>query len=574
MRFDDLAANFELIERTASRNEMYEVIASLYRLSSPEEIAPVAYLLEGSLLPPYEAVETGVGERTAALAVALAARVDASEIRAAAREVGDLGLAARAALPARRRRTLTVLAVHEALLEIARMSGRGSSERKVAALAALLARATPREAAYIVRVTLGRMRLGVGAPTILEAVARTEEDPRYARKVLERAYNLCSDIGLVLATLRAHGLTAVARFKVRVGSPVRMMKAERLRDPGEIVAKLGRCAAEAKLDGFRCQVHVKGKTVRIYSRNLEPMTDMFPEVTAAIRTQVRARSAIIDGEALAVDEATGEFLPFQVTVQRKRKHDVDKLADEFPLAFVAFDVLYADGRDLTPSAYEARRTVLEKMIEPNERVRLVDRRIVDGAEELDEFFRMATERGDEGIIAKRLSGAYEAGARSFDWIKLKRAYQSELADTVDIAVVGYLAGRGNRAQLGIGALLGAVYDEASDTFKTVAKVGSGLTREGWTAIREALDAARVDAQPARVDARLVPDVWVNPSIVVTVLADEITRSPIHTAGIDGAGRGLALRFPRVVDGPRDDKSAEDATTVTEIEEMFSLQRRR
>jgi DNA ligase-1 len=300
---------------------------------------------------------------------------------------------------------------------------------------------------------------------------------------------------------------------------------------------------------------------------------MFPDIAAALRAEFGARSAILDGEALAVDVETGEFHPFQVTAQRKRKQRINEMAEELPLHLVAFDLLYVDGKDLTHQHYTVRRAELARRIKGGGRIQLSEGELVESPEQLQSFFDAGLERGHEGVIAKRLDSGYEPGARNYNWIKLKRAYHSELNDTVDVVIVGYLRGRGYRARFGIGSLLCAVYDERTDTFKSVGKIGSGLSDENWVRMKKALDAEKVKHQPARVDSRLAPDVWVEPKLVVTVLADEITRSPVHTAAPDEQGRGLALRFPRVVGFIRDDKSAEDATTTKEIAEMFAQQRR-
>src|SRR5215475_3319797 len=233
---------------------------------------------------------------------------------------------------------------------------------KVESLADLMRVASPLSALYIARFVVGRMRLGVGAPTIIEAVARSQPDSKEARTVIERAYNLCSDLGLTLKTMRERGLAGLKKFKAHVRAPVRMMLAERLPNAEAIVKRLGRCAVEAKLDGFRCQIHLSSRKVEIFSRNLERTTEMFPDISAASRDAVGARSAIIDGEAVAVDEATGEFHPFQVTAQRKRKHKIEEMAREFPLVFVAFDLLYANGKDYINQEYQTRRAALEKLI--------------------------------------------------------------------------------------------------------------------------------------------------------------------------------------------------------------------
>lgn len=572
MRFAELARSLEALENTSGRREMYSQLGALFGKAAGDEVAPLAYLLEGRLLPAFEGVETGMGERTAALSVAAATKCSDVDVAVASSTLGDLGLAAEELTPPSRRPKLSLTEVYQGLLAIARTGGRGSTEGKQKLLTAILAQAAPLECRYIVRLTLGRLRMGVAAPTIIEALARREEDPKAARRTIERAYNTCSDLGAVLSTLFTDGLGALERFKVRVGSPVRPMLAERLPSAEKIVEKIGRCEVEAKLDGFRCQVHLKGGKVEIFSRNLERTTDMFPDIARALREEFSAHSAILDGEALAVNEETGEFHPFQVTVQRKRKQKIEQMAEELPLHLVAFDLLYVDGKDLTHRPYTERRKELAGRIKGGGRLQLSDGELVETGGQLQDFFDASLERGHEGVVAKRLDSGYEPGARNYNWIKLKRAYQGELNDTVDVCLVGYLLGRGYRARFGIGSLLGAVYDESTDTFRSVCKIGSGLSDENWARIKALLDTQRAGRKPARVDSRFVPDVWVEPKFVVTVLADEITRSPVHTAAQDEQGRGLALRFPRVVDFVRDDKSPEDATTTTEIARMFSQQR--
>jgi DNA ligase 1 len=589
MNFDELTKYFERLDGARGRLKMYGLLGELLSKAGEEEVAEIAYLLEARLGPPFAAVNIGMGERMVAAAVAAATKESERKVSKLYKELGDLGLVARRLTPKNRRGKLTVSEVYSSLLEIARTSGRGSAEKKVKRLADLIGSVSPLSALYIARFVVGRMRLGVGAPTIIEAVARLQTDAKEARAVIERAYNLCSDLGLTIKTLRERGLGGLKKFKAHVGAPVRMMLAERLPNAEAILKRLGRCAVEAKLDGFRCQVHLSGRKVEIFSRNLERTTDMFPDIASAVAASVRARNAIIEGEAVAVDEATGEFHPFQVTAQRKRKYKIEEMAREFPLVFVAFDLLYADGKDYINQEYRTRRAALEKLIKqpgrsapaksaksakPDGRVRVVERIVTEDASELQEFFDEHIERGLEGVVAKRLDSRYEAGARNFNWIKLKRAYRGELSDTIDVAVVGYLRGRGMRARLGIGALLAAVYNKKKDSFETVGKVGSGLSEKNWVRLRELLDEAAAPDKPARVDSRLVPDTWVEPQYVMTVLADEITRSPVHTCARDETGAGLALRFPRVVGFIREDKSPEDATTVEEIKKMYAMQKKR
>ena len=575
MRFAELVEYFERLEATTKRLEMFDILSELFRACDREEIDKVVYFCQEQLLPPFRGVEIGMAEKLILRAIARATEATEAQVSRLNKERGDPGLVVEELLRQRKARStgLRVSEVYETLLRIAETTGEGSVERKVGMLAELLQASSPKEARYIARFVLGRLRLGVGDPTILDALSKAVAGDRSLRPELERAYNLCSDLGLVARTLFEQGIEGIRAFRIRVGHPIRPALAERLPSAEEIVGKLGRCAVEVKLDGFRCQIHKDGDRVEIFSRNLERTTPMFPELIEAVRQQIDAREAILEGEAVAVNEETGEIYPFQVTVQRKRKHGVEEMMREYPLVLFAFDLLYADGRDYTPEPYAARFEALSQRIRPDGRIRLVDRIVTDDPRVIQRFFDEAIARGMEGIVAKRLDAPYQAGARGFHWIKLKRSYKGELTDTIDVVVVGYFRGRGMRAKLGIGALLGAVYDPDSDTFKTVAKIGSGLTEEEWVRLREMLDAIRVEHRPARVESLLDADVWVEPRYVLTVLADEITRSPVHTCGRTDEEPGYALRFPRVVGWIREDKGPEDATTVKEILSMFQMQKR-
>jgi len=461
--------------------------------------------------------------------------------------------------------------VHEALLAIAEASGVGSQERKIVLLADLLRGVPPSEGKYVARIVLGKLRLGVGDPTILEALALSRGDRAY-KADLERAYNLCSDLGLVATTLFRKGLKGIRAMHIRVGYPVRMALCERLPSPEEIVAKLGEAAVEYKYDGFRVQVHVTGKGLEMYSRNLERTTAMFPEIAEAVRRQVKASSVILEGEALASDENTGQLLPFQMTIQRKRKHGIDEMAQRYPLRFFVFDLLYLDGDDWTEKPFIERRRKLEKIIRNDTVIETSDMIVTGQAGEIARMFGRAVDEGFEGLVVKRLDSPYAAGARNFNWIKLKPSYRHELSDTVDVCIVGYFRGKGARARFGLGAVLGAVYDPKGDAFVTITKIGSGFTEDELKDLKGLLDESRLKGRHPRVQSDIEADVWVEPRFVIAVTADELTRSPLHTAGRSKDEPGYALRFPRFVGALRSDKRPEDATSVKEIVRMYAMQK--
>jgi DNA ligase-1 len=383
-----------------------------------------------------------------------------------------------------------------------------------------------------------------------------------------------SDLGSVVAIAFAKGSRALARMGPKIGVPVRPALAQRLSSAEEIIQRLGAVQVEPKYDGFRLQVHRDGRQVSVFSRRLENVSAMFPEIANAVQRQLKAKRAIFEGEAMAYDPETGELLPFQATMTRKRKTAIAQAAARYPLRLFAFDLLYAGRRNYLPEPLRERCQRLHQILAlgNDATIAVTEASRATTAHALQEYFDAMITRGLEGVVAKRLDAPYRAGARGYDWVKLKRAYQSKLRDTVDLVLVGYLQGRGKRSSLGIGSLLAACYDPREDRFRTVAKIGSGLSDSAWKELRTRLDRDAVAAKPARVDSQIAADVWVEPRYVVEILADEITRSPFHTCGKTGDAPGYALRFPRLVAGIRADKSVADATTEREILDMYRQQR--
>lgn len=560
MKFKELSQYFQKIEETTSRLEMASLLLDIFRGTSKEEVEKVVYLTLGEILPPFRGVDMGISEKLMMEALSKASGMKLEDVEKVYKSKGDMGETAKE-LIAWEGKNLSVEQVYKETLDVAMTRG---TKDKVLRLMSLLKGLSKEEAKYAVRIILGRLRLGVGDATILEALSYVAGGKEY-RPIIERAYNLCSDLGLVARTLLEQGIEGVKSFKIKVGYPIRMALAERVASADEIIKRLGRCAIEAKYDGFRLQIHKRGKEVEIYSRNLERMTEMFPDVREAMR-YVKANEVVLEGEAVTYNEETGEFYPFQVTIQRKRKYEVPEYVKEYPLKLFSFDLLYMDGEDYTSKPFLERRRKLEEVIKANPLILPSEMFITDDPKEIEKFFEDVIARGLEGLMAKRLDAPYTAGSRNFNWIKLKRSYKGALADTIDVVIVGYFYGKGARAKLGVGALLTALYDPKSDSFKTVSKVGSGFTEEEWINLRNMLEEIKISHRHARVESLIEPDVWVEPKFVITVNADEITVSPIHTSG-------YALRFPRAVSFLRFDKRAEDANTVDEIVEMYRMQKK-
>jgi DNA ligase-1 len=248
--------------------------------------------------------------------------------------------------------------------------------------------------------------------------------------------------------------------------------------------------------------------------------------------------------------------------------------EEYPIALHVFDVLYTNGKDLTQTPYQQRHQTLLKTIEKSNRVQPAEHLITDNADQLEKFFEQAIEDGCEGVICKSLAedSVYQAGARGWLWIKYKRDYKSEMTDAVDLVIVGAFHGRGKRGGT-YGALLLAAYDPEEDEFETVTKCGTGFTDKDLAELPKMLEKHKLIHKSPRVNSTLEADVWFEPKTVIEVIGAEITLSPIHTAAMNKirTGSGLAIRFPRFTGSYRLDKSAEDATTTSEIAEMYRSQ---
>jgi DNA ligase 1 len=576
-----VAETYRDLERATGRLQLIERLAALLAQTPVELLPTISYLCQAQIAPEFAGVQLGLAEKLAARALAETAGVSGERVVAVLRDTGDLGQSAEQLLAdsaAARPATLEVGRVVDTLHAIAASAGPGSQTRKLTLLVELLGAATPLEARYLLRLVTGTLRLGIGTPTILDALAQVYAGGRAARPVLERAYNICCDIGLVAITLAEGGPAAVERLHVRPGNPIRAMLAQRLSDAAEILDKLGgSCAAEYKYDGMRIQAHRSADgQVELFTRRLERVSDQFPDVVRLLADGLRPRAAILEGEVVAADPVSGELRPFQEVMYRRRKHGIAEAARDVPVSLFCFDLLYADGDDLTRLPYPQRRARLTEAIEASPQLRLATATGADDAAALEAAFEQAVTDGCEGLVCKSLapSAEYQAGARGWQWIKLKRDYRTELSDTLDLVVVGALHGRGRRRGV-YGALLLATYDPATDTFPTICRCGTGFSDPELAALPARLaPLARAD-RPARVDARQPADVWFEPGMVIEVLAAELTLSPNHTAGWgqirDAAG--LALRFPRFTGRYRDDKAPEDATTVAEAVQLYRSARR-
>lgn len=603
LKFADVAAAMDEIEKASSRIQMTKLLVKLFSRCNADEIDKLVYLLQGQLVPPYKKMEIGLGEKFTLRAIANATGFSIEHVSKLFKEKGDLGLVAEYLCIQKRQlalftQELTLKKVYSNFWKIASAQGKGSQDVKIKLLVELLNSAKPLEARYIVRFAVENLRLGIGDPTIMDAFAylyldefkdmypklaaslckqypKDEDFTRHLRMELrsyiEARYNVYSDLGKLAAILKREGLKGLEGINIQPGIPIRPALAERLSSAEEIISKLGRCQVEAKYDGLRIQLHKDGERVWLFSRRQEDMTAMFPEIVRAALKQLDAKSVIVEGEALAYNKLSDEFYSFQVTIQRKRKYGVSEFAERYPLKLFLFDMLMYEGRSLLDQPFRKRRETLKRVLKKGEVLELAEAIVTDNAEKLEQYFQHCVARGLEGIVAKDLNAPYIAGARKFAWIKLKRSYKGELSDTLDLVIVGYFKGKGARTKFGLGALLAASYNKEHDVFESVAKIGSGFTEEQLKELERMLSKIALKSKHLRVVSELEPDVWVEPKYVIEVRADEITKSPVHVCGKRELKEGLALRFPRMIK-LRSDKKPEQATTTEEIIKLFNQQK--
>lgn len=596
MKFHKFAEFLNQIESTSGRNEITVLLAEFLGKVPADEVAQVMYLMQGRLVPNFIDLEFGFSQKSGLRA--LSELIDNEEkVKQMFGDKGDLGLVAEEIVGdgiAKKKletKDLGVSKVYESLMGIAQSAGKGSQEAKLTQFKELIGQLDPISARYAVRVVMGNLRIGFSDKTVLDALSWSKAGDKSLRKQLDVAYGARADIGelarLVLTTDLAKLPELLTNIKFVPGVPVASKLVERESSAAGVFKRTGRCMVQPKLDGLRCQIHLleqpnaAGHKVEIFSRNMESLTAVFPDIVEAVQ-QLPVTSIIIDSEAIGFDTENETYLPFQQTIQRRRKYNIDEAVESIPIRAMAFDVMYLNGEDLSREDLETRVEKLEKVLKKSDQkvIQQLETKFMDTEEELDAYFKEKIGIGLEGIIVKKLATPYDPGTRNFDWIKLKANTQSDMVDTVDAVVLGYFRGRGVRAEFGVGALLVGVYNPDDDKFYSVAKVGTGMTEANLSEIKKDLDPFIIKEKPDNVvvEKPLHPDVWVTPEIVMEIDADEATRSPNHTAarGLKAsfepeapAGKGLSLRFPRMKVWKRD-KKATQATTVQELLRIFEL----
>src|SRR3989344_2831498 len=477
MDFQKLVDVYEELEKTSSGNAMREILSEFFKKVPSEEIAVISYLTLGRIASEYEGVVLGLAEKSVLKAVAKAAGVDEAKAKKTMQESGDAGLTAEKLLQKKPHTlvplgALTVKELFEKLRKIAATSGAGSQEEKINIVVNLLQKASPKGAKYVIRIALGTLRMGAGDMTVLDALAIAYTGSKENKAPLEKAYNICPDVGIIAETLAKKGLKGIEKIDVHVGRPIKMMLAQRVDSLVEVHEKIpGKLGVEAKYDGERIQAHkTKDGKITLFSRRMDTITEQYPDVVQSLQEHLSAKEFVVEGEVIAIDKE-GKPLPFQVLMQRKRKTDIEEYVKKVPVQLKVFDLLYCNGKSFLQESYEKRFGQLEKILSKNKHIMFADRIVTEDMDKVNEFFKKMLKEKQEGVMLKGMDSEYQAGVRGWNWIKWKKEYAAEMTDTFDLVIVGAFHGKGKRSGT-YGALLCACYNEKEDTFKKKTKLSS------------------------------------------------------------------------------------------------------
>ena len=578
MKFSILSDSLEKMELTSKRLELTDILVELLKKTPIETMSKIIYLIQGKLRPNFEGVEIGIAEKLVIRAISKSSGSTIKKIESDYNDGGDLGKTAANILKEKTQttfaaETITLERVYDTLLKISKLEGKGSQDMKIKYISSLLNDATPIESKFILKILLGTLRLGIAENTVMDALAIAFTNKKENRRLVENAYNVSSDLGLVSEILSREGIEGILKFKVSMFSPIRPMLADRVKSEQEALKRIeNEFAAEYKLDGERAQIHKKNNKIILFSRSLENITEYYPDIVEKISESINVDEGIFEAEIVAINENTGDFLPFQELMHRRRKYKLEKAVSDYPITVNFFDILYFNGNNCLDEPYQERRRKLKNIIKENNFAKLIPMSIVKNEDDISDIIENSINSGCEGLMLKVLTAPYRAGSRGSNWLKLKREYQNELGDSLDLVVIGAFFGRGRRTGK-YGTLLLATYNSDSDIFPSICKVGTGFSDESLDQLFQILSNKVILKKNPRVDSSMDADIWFEPELVIEIVASEITLSPIHKTGLDYIRKntGFALRFPKFTGKIRAEKMAEDASTDEEVMALYKNQ---
>ena len=557
MKYKQLASTFKQLEDTQKTLEKTDILADLFKNNS-NDLRDIILLVNGEPVKSWEDFDLGISSRMMVEIIAEATGFSKEEVEKEWKDKGDLGLAAEELVQNKKQtrlmsKELTVERVVEKLRKIARNEKEGISEsvsmdKKKKQVAELISSAQPLEARYIARNTLNNLRIGVGEGTIRDALSEAFFEGEYTEDI-QKAYDYTNDF-IKVAEACKKDIEEVRKLEIEIYRPVKSMLAKKVETVQEGFEEVNKPAAiDYKYDGIRAQIHLGKKGAKVYTRRLEDVTKQFPDVAKYVEENVDAETAIIDAEIVGYNQEDGSTIPFQKLSQRiKRKYDIQKMKEQVPVQLRPFDVIYLNGNNTMKKRYDERWEDLRKIVtEQENKIRLVDHKVTDKAEEVNKWQHESLSKGHEGIMMKSLEAEYKPGSRVGYMVKLK-----PVMETLDLAIIGGEWSEGRRSGW-IGSLKLGCWNQNEQKYEEVGKMATGLTDEQLEEITKRLKPL-ITSEEGR-------DVKTKPEVIVEAEYEEIQKSPTYTSG-------YALRFPRLK-AFRDDK--EKADSKEKIERLYKDQ---
>lgn len=591
MEFKTLTLYYQKMENISSRLELRSLLVQLFKESkNPErDIGLIARLTCGQVYFPWEETKIGMAEKSILSAVIKAFSIPPNKAEKMLVKYGDVGTVVEKSNILKKtslanmgiisQKPWNLSQILEGLREIGTFSGKESLKRKNGLIRKYLAIMSKNEAKFYVRMFTDDLRIGVKDKTIIDALAVYKFDDVKEKNVIEEAYNVFPDIEKICNIALSDGKEGLQRIMLTPGIPFHVMAAQRLNNLVEIKEKLGeKFAVEWKYDGERMQIHIDQNEVTLFTRRYDKATKQFPDLIDEIRRVFKDKRLIIEGELVAFDKETKRLKPFQELMRRRRQHDIEKFATDYPVYLFIFDILLDGEEVFLKLPYERRRSYLEKLVESiNSKIIFAShQKIIDSEESFELAFQESIDALCEGLMAKKLSSPYISGKRGWEWIKLKKDYMSSLNDTLDLVVIGGFHGRGRRTGM-IGTFLMASYNKLTNELETVCKLGTGFTEDQLKEYSSDLQEYIINSPPSNLVYReltIKPDIWFQPKMLFEIEAADLTISPSHTCSHKSieseTHAGISLRFPRFI-RIRQDKSLEEITSSEEILEMFLSQ---
>lgn len=566
MDYSTLVKTYVELEIVSSKLKKTDILADLFSKTSTEKLPKIVSLVQGLVYPRFKGLELGIARQMMLRAIAKASGFNIKEVEEKFKKTGDLGLTAEASIKSKKQVTLlkkklTVDFVYKNLQQLALVTGKGSQEKKLALIAQLLVSAKPKEAKYIVRTTLGELRIGVAEGIIRDAIKKAffpEESISIEIKaeidtVVDDACSIMVDYGEVAKIAKEKGLNGLKKVKIQFGRPIEVMLGLSAKNIESIVKKFGKIIAEYKYDGMRTEIQKKGDKIWVYTRRLEDVTKQFPDIVEFCRKGLKADDCIIDGEALGIDKKTGLPVPFQVLSQRiHREYDIEKMVRKIPVQVNLFDIVYLNGEMLLDKQLIERRKILEKIVKPiRGRFQLSKMIFTDDIEKLKNFYQEALKSKQEGLMLKVPTTPYTFGRHVNTMYKIKA-----IMETLDLVIVAAQRGEGARAKWLTSYVL-ACRDSDTGNLLECGMMSTGLTEKQYEDMTKRLKSLIIDEK-----GRMVK---VKPKIIVEVGYQEIQKSPNYSSG-------FALRFPRFIRERTIEKLEPD--TINRVRTLFNSQGRR